>query len=128
MPKKWTHPLMALVAAEEGCGEEEGRRWPGLLLMLGDVLHSAEGGDKRRGSCPVVRMAGASVEPKQPWAGRDDQAVTQEAAETVSQKGKGIHVDEWRGWYWELISPLGITRGPELATESQGKGKVILWS
>ena len=92
MPRKWTPPLMALVAAEEGCGEEGGRRWPGLLLMPGDVLHSTKGGDKRRGNCPVVRMARASVEPKWSWAVRDDQAVTQEAAETVSQEGKGIHV------------------------------------
>lgn len=92
--------------------------------MPGDVLHSAEGCDKRRGSCQVVRMAGASVEPKRPWAVRDDQAVTQEAAETVSQKGKGIHVGRWTGWYWQLVSPLGITRGTELATGGQGKGKI----
>lgn len=99
MPRKWTPPLMALVAAEEGCGEEEGRRWPGLPLMPGDVLLSAEGGDKRRGSCWVVRMAGASVEPKRLWAVRDDQAVTQEAAKTVSQKGKGASRRWVEGWY-----------------------------
>lgn len=69
-------------------------------------------------------MAGSSVKPKRPWAVRDDQAVTQEAAETVSQKGKGIHVGRWRGWYWQLVSPLGITRGTELATGGQGKGKI----
>lgn len=101
-----------------------------MLLMPGDgdVLHSAEGGDKRRGSCPVVRMARVAVEPQQPWAVRDDQAVTQEAAETVSQKGKGTQVGGWWRWYWELISPLGITGGAELATEGQGKGNVIFWS
>lgn len=52
-----------------------------------------EGGDKRRGGCPVVRMARASVEPERPWAAGDDQAVTQETAEAVPQKGKGAHDD-----------------------------------
>lgn len=27
-----------------------------------------------------------------------------------------------------MISPLGITRGTELATEGQGKGKITFWS
>lgn len=39
------------------------------------------------------RMARAAVEPKQPWAVRDDQAATQETAETLSQKGKGARDD-----------------------------------
>lgn len=113
MPRKWIPPLMALVAAEEGCREEEGRRWSGLLLMPSDALHSTEGGDKRRGSCPVVRMARAAVEPepKRPWAVRDDQAVTQKAAETVSQKGKRTLVSGWRGWYWEFDLTLGNHQG-----------------
>lgn len=38
-------------------------------------------------------MARASVEPERPWAAGDDQAVTQETAEAVPQKGKGAHDD-----------------------------------
>lgn len=39
MPRRWTPPLMALVVAEQGCREEEeGKKWPGLLLTWGDAL------------------------------------------------------------------------------------------
>lgn len=71
-------------------------------------------------------MARVAVEPQQPWAVRDDQAVTQEAAETVSQKGKGTQVGGWRRWYWELISPWESPEGQSLALRAKEK-EVIFW-
>lgn len=67
-------------------------------------------------------MAPASVERKQPWAGRDDQAVTQETAKTVSQKGKAAR-DGGSGGVVLGVDLMGITRRPELASEGQGKRK-----
>lgn len=72
-------------------------------------------------------MARASVQPKQPWAGRDDQAVARETAETVSQEGKGAPGDGDGRGALEVDLTFGSHQGTELAREGQGRGNVALW-
>lgn len=72
-------------------------------------------------------MALASVQPEQPWAGRDDQAVARETAETVSQEGKRLLVRGMDRVALEADLTFGSHQGTELAREGQREGKVTLW-
>lgn len=70
-------------------------------------------------------MALASVQPEQPWAGRDDQAVARETAETVSQEGRRHLVMGMDRVALGVDLTFGSHQGTELAREGKEEGKSL---